>query len=438
MCYNTYCMEKDLELQMNSEKEVLVAVQPQHKHKLTSTSYALLGTHGFNYVVSVFVSTFLISYIYKVSTNYVLNIGLFYCFNYLSMGIFTFVISSILDKTNRVVCYRIAIIVRALFILALVFVGEKIANLVVLAGMLHGFSEACYWSSFNVMKNELVPGSCMKKYTLLQIIENKGMNFIAPIILGGIIDAESFKVSAIIIFIIASIQIVLSLFIKSKRPENSNFDLKGFFARIKSSDKNKEIFKTCFFAAFMMGSATLISPVNTIIIMLTFESNFSLGILTGVFSAISILMIVLAKKFSKSGKSFPIYSTFGVVSLIITSIFAFFTSKVMLVVFTFVYIAASTLYSYYFDLYRNVLLKKLDMYSDIAEYQCMIEALIELSRVIGFALMIVAGLIGAAIGGNGLVLALKVYLVAVTVVFALISLAYYKFEKKLLKHKVLD
>ena len=275
----------------------------KQKRKLNSSSYALLATHGFNYVVSIFVSTFLISYIYKISDNYVLNIGLFYCFNYITMGIFSYIVSSIIDKTNRVVCYRVAIIVRALFILAVVFLGEKLAGLVIVAGILHGFSEAWYWCSFNVMKNELVPNSCMKRYATLQIIEHKGVNFIVPIILGLIIDADSFKTSAIIILIMATIQIILSFFIKSRKPENSKFDMKSFFQRIKSSENNKKLFRICFIATLLYGTTSLISPVNTIIVMLTFNSNFSLGLLTGVFSAISIVMLIIAKKLSKTKKS---------------------------------------------------------------------------------------------------------------------------------------
>ena len=58
-------------------KEVLSQGEVKHRSKLNSTSYSLLTTHGCNEIVSVFVSTFLISYIYSISTNYLFNIGLF-------------------------------------------------------------------------------------------------------------------------------------------------------------------------------------------------------------------------------------------------------------------------------------------------------------------------------------------------------------------------
>ncbi len=421
----------------NFTEDSQILEQPKPKKKLNGTSYALLTTHGFNYVVSIFVSTFLISYIYKISDNYVLNIGLFYCFNYLTMGIFSYIVSRLIDKTNRVVCYRVAIIVRALFILAVVFLGEKLAGLVILAGILHGFSEAWYWCSFNVMKNELIPNSCMKRYTTLQIIENKSVNFIVPIVLGSIIDADSFKTSAIIILIMATIQIIVSFFIKSKRPENSGFDLKSFFARVKSTEKHKELFKICFLTGCLFGATTLISPVNTIIVMLTFKSNFSLGLLTGVFSAVSIIMLMIAKRLSKSRKATPIYIICAIASCVATLIVVLATNKISLIIFNFLYIACSTFYSYYFDLYRNVILKELDMYSDIAEYQGMIEIILEVSRTIGFGLMILAGVIGANFGESGLIVALKVFFVLAMVNYTLINFAFSRFEKKLVKYEII-
>lgn len=424
-----------MENSINEDK--ILEKQQKQKKKLNGTSYALLTTHGFNYVVSIFVSTFLISYIYKISDNYVLNIGLFYCFNYFTMGIFSYIVSRLIDKTNRVVCYRVAIIVRALFILAVVFLGEKLASLVILAGMLHGFSEAWYWCSFNVMKNELIPNSCMKKYTTLQIIENKSVNFIVPIILGKIIDAESFKSTAIIILIIAVLQIVISFFIKSKKPENSQFDLKGFFMRTKSSEKYRELFKMCFLTCIIFGATTMIGPVNTIIVMLTFNSNFSLGLLTGVFSGVSIIMLMIAKRVSKSRRATPFYIICAVMSFIVMVMLIIVTNKISIVIFNFAHIACSTFYSYYFDLYRNVILKELNMYSDIAEYQGVIEIILEASRTIGFGIMILTGVIGMSFGAEGLIIALKIFFVLIMIAKIFINLVLSRFEKKLIKYEII-
>jgi len=138
-------------------KEILKEGEVKHRSKLNGTTYSLITTHGCNEIVSIFVSTFLISYIYSISNNYLLNIGLFYMFSYIAMFIFYYLVSRIIDRTNRIVLYRVAIFIRAIFILMVVFLGKKLAGVVYLAGFLNGISEGFYWCSFNLMKNELVP-----------------------------------------------------------------------------------------------------------------------------------------------------------------------------------------------------------------------------------------------------------------------------------------
>ncbi len=421
---------------VNTKADANLDTQVVHKSKLNMTSYSMLATHGCNCLVSVFVSTFLISYIYSISENYLFNIGLFYAFNYLSMLVFYYLISKIIDRTNRVVCYRVAILVRTLFILLVIFIGKDLAQMVIFAGLLHGFSEACYWCSFNLMKNELIPNHCMKQYSLMQNITNKSVYFAAPIILGKIVDAQSFKTTAIIVFIIAIIQMGLSYFIKSKRPLNSGFDLKGFFVRTKESPMKKDLFKSMFIGAFLYGFITLVSPLNTIMVMITFKSNFSLGLLTGIFSGLSIILLFCVKKRANNSDNIIIYLIASLIPLVAGIFAAVFTSQPMLIAYNFVIYLAQVIYSYFYDVYRNILLKKLDMYSDIAEYQCVIECLMELARTLGFFVMVLMGAIAMWVGGNVQLILVKVTFVLSMLSYMGIHLATLVIERKFKKYDI--
>lgn len=422
---------------MEKTENISLKASDVKKKKLTGTSYALLTTHGFNLVINIFVSTFLISFIYSISSNYVLNIGLFYVFNYLAFGIMGYFVSKLVDKTNRVSCYRVAIVINLLFILSVVFLGRELANIVWLAGLVHGFASAFYWCSYNVMKNELIPSSCMKKYATIQIIENKGIDFVIPIVLGLIIDQESFKTSAIIILVMAAIQMVASFFIKSHKPENSHFSMKEFVADTKKDDAHKEIFKVCFFVTLLYGCTNIIGASNTILVMLAFNSNLSLGLLTGVFSAVSILMLVLAKKFLKPGKTGFVYYLSAVILPIVGVLLAIFTQKWAVILFNFFWVAVNTLCAYYYDVYRNVILKKLKLYDDIAEFQYMIEGVLAIGRVAGFLLMVITGLIGSCFGVSGLIFAFKIYFALALLTFIAFAFLLNKFERVLFKHGIM-
>ena len=96
---------------------------------LTRTDRALLVSHALNNVISVFVSTFLISYIYSISENYVFNVGLFYMVNYAVMGVVMYVVSALIDRTNRVTFYRIAVVIRAIFLVLWVMTLQNMSLL---------------------------------------------------------------------------------------------------------------------------------------------------------------------------------------------------------------------------------------------------------------------------------------------------------------------
>lgn len=404
--------------------------------KFSVTNYAQLITHGLNNIVSIFVSTFLISYIYQISNNYVLNIGLFYAFNYISMGILYYFISTLIDKTNRVGFYRLAIVIRTLFILAVIFAGKTLAEYVILAGVLHGASEACYWTSFNIMQNELVRKSLIKRYSTSKMIIEKVVNIVIPLVLGSLIDAESFKSSAIIVLVVAILEIVSSSFISSQRPDNSSFDFKDFIQKTKDLGERKGLVVDCIINGGIYGFYTTVSPMITIMVMYSFNSNFSLGILTSVFSVCSMIFLIILNKCTKTGKRKWYFLTAAFLPLLSAILLVLNVSKVMVAIFNVVYLVLSMVHIYTYDISRNVVLKKLGMYECIAEFQCAIECFMAFCRVLGFVIMIIAGAIGANFGTEGILVAAKIMTVVSTLSLLAINLRLMKYEKELVKFEI--
>ncbi len=405
------------------------------KYKMKSTDIVLLSTHAITTIVSVFVSTFLISYIYSISNNYIIDIGLFYGFNYLSMFVFYYLVSRVIDKTDRVTFYRISLIVQGIFILCVIFMGKDLAKYVVLAGTIHGFSSAFYWGSYNLMKNELVSHHTIGKYSLIQMFNNKAINFIVPLILGKIIDSESFKLCAIIVLCAVVIQIILSFFIKSKRPENSSFSIKEFINSCKSQDQDKRrLIYSIILIAMLYGLLSFISPLNTIMIMVAFESNFSLGIFTSIFAVFSMIFLLILKRCTKIGKRAYIYYLSAILPAISILAMILNVNKTTIIINTFIYTIASVLYDFSFDVMRNMLLKKLKMYDSIAEYQCAIELFMEAGRVIIFFAMALVGLFAKGASLSTTLVVIKcLFGVAIVSSFAM-NIVLARYEKKFIKN----
>ena len=401
------------------------------KQKLEPKNKAMLATHTLNNTISIFVTTFLISYIYSISTNYVINIGLFYACNYFSMMVFYFLISTIIDKTDRVTFYRLAILVRAVFIICVVYWGAKLAEFVVLAGILHGFSEACYWCSYNLMKNELVPKRAISRYSGLQFIICEITNITVPIILGGIIDSSKFSTCAYIVVAIGVLELFLSIFIKSKRPENSGFNLRGFIKDVKDKGYEGKLVLWIVVIGGFYGFTNVLTTLKTIIIMFEFGSDFSLGIITSIVAVVTLLVIIFIKKFTKTGNRAVLFWISALLPIPATFLLVFNVCKTTIIIYSFINAICMVIHALSYDVIRNIILKKLKLFDDIAEFQCSIECYMEMSRVLVFTIMIIFGIVGAYFGA--LFTALKIFMCVAIFAIPLVDLSLMVLEKKLKK-----
>ena len=406
------------------------------KQKLKPMNKAMLATHTFNNIISIFVSTFLISYIYSISTNYVMNVAVFYAFNYLAMMIFYFLISNVIDRTNRVSFYRAAIVIRAVFIICVVYWGADLAKYVILAGFLHGFSESCYWSSYNLMKNELVSKHAVSVYSGAQHILCEITNIVIPVVLGSIINAAHFETCAKIVLVIAILELVLSVFIKSKRPENSGFSLKGFFKDIKEKGYDGKLIILSIIIGGFYGFATVLASLKTIIIMYEFGSDFSLGIITSIVAIVTLLTIVFIRKCTKIGSRKVYFWISAILPIPVTFVLLFSVTKLTIIIYSFVTAICSVIHAMSYDVIRNILLKKMDLYDDIAEYQCAIECLMGFCRIVIFSLMAFAGAIGAYFGS--VFLALKIFMCFAILSIPLMDLFLLVMENKLVKRGITE
>ena len=200
---------------MSEKQEYVYDINKKHSDK--SSKRFLLSCHLFKKITSLFVSTFLIGHIYSFSGDifgYIRNVAVFNIFVYLSMMLFYMLFSIFVDKTNRVIFYRISVVVTTALVILIITFGQQLAQLLILAGSLHGLSEALYYSSYNVIKEEMVGKSSIGKYVTLTTVLLEVINTICPILLGILIDVTTYSETAIIVFVLCAIQFGLTYGIK--------------------------------------------------------------------------------------------------------------------------------------------------------------------------------------------------------------------------------
>lgn len=367
--------------------------------KLPKQQKALLSVHMLRVVLELFTSTFLVSYILAQNPDSILgtgliNIGIFYVSWNVVYGILDFASSYLVDKSNRATLLRFGIIFNILLMIALVFWGEQISHWIILAGAICGMSDAFYYSSYIIMRNELSFKGSFKKYNVLTTIAVNLVKVIVPIIMGYIIDISTFSTIAIYVIVVGVAQFLLTFLIKSTKPKDSRFELKKFFTYLKSDKFAWSKIKYAYLNCWIAGIKTTYNVIVVILTIYIFKTNLKLGIYTSIFSLVTILCLIAYRKADPNPKfnKFVIYLIVGSSPFLAIIATLIHTSSTTLVILNFTLTLVSYFSDYLGDMERDAIIKNLNQYEFIAEHQFVAEISKVTSRVISFSFFIVIGL----------------------------------------------
>lgn len=159
------------------------------EEKLTKEAIGYIICNCLMKIIELFISTFLVAYLLKISNGNMFNVAIHYITYYLGHAFFYTIFSYFLHKGNKVYFYRIGILFKGIFLILISLLEEDIKLYIVPVSLFYGLSSGIYWSSYNVMKNEGISSKYIQKFYGLYNIGGYIISIVAPIILGSIIDA---------------------------------------------------------------------------------------------------------------------------------------------------------------------------------------------------------------------------------------------------------
>ena len=360
-------------------------------HRQKTAHKYLLTTHSLNSIVNLFVTTFLVAHIYTFSTdlyNYLFNVSIYSIAYYLGYGILYLLFSFIVEKTNRIIIYKISIVVKTALVIFFIFFGQDLAKLLVLAGAIIAVGDGLYYSSYSVIRQEMIRKSESSSFSSIFFILSKIIEVVCPIILGALIDIITFSYTAIIVLVVCIVQIVFASFIHSLKPEGSKFGLFEYFKILKEKKDIRKRLGIMYFIAAIYGVTYLSATLLNICIMLEYGSSFSLGLITGLISAGTILVIVLMNKFTIAGKRPWLFVISAIAPIIAGTVFAISYNKISIIVLNAVLLLSAIVHQVLYDAHRNSTLKEIGLYDQIAEHHAIIESSSGASRAVFYALTI--------------------------------------------------
>ncbi len=394
--------------------------------KQASVYKNLMVTHTLNSIVSLFVTTFLVAHIYTFSNglyDYLFNVSIFNIAYFFGYAVLYLIFSHIVEKTNRVIVYKIAIIAKTVLVIFLIFFGKDLAKLLVLAGVMIAIADGLYYSSYSVIRQEMVSRSQSNSFSSVFFVLSKIVEVVCPILLGALIDVISFSYTAIIVLVVCVIQLVFASRIKSHRPAGSSFGLIRYLKILKNNRGIKKRLGGLYFISAIYGVTYLSATLLNICIMIEYASSFSLGLITGIISAGTILVIFLMSKFTKPGKRSWLFLISAIIPIIAGVVFAINLNQITLIVLNAILLLSAIVHQVLYDAHRNSTLKEIGLYDQIAEHQSIIEFGSGMSRAVCYAITILI----ASFGSYTL---FKIYIFVAIALCSIVHICLLFYEKK--------
>lgn len=386
------------------------------KKKIKTEQNIIIIMDAIKKIMTIFLGPFLTAYFISTSTNSILNIAIYYIFTYATMALSTLVVAALVEKRNRIKIFRIGIILNFIYILIIILLKEKIINYLPIISILYGISASCYYFPYNLFIINKVKNTERTNYMVKLFITISVVGILFPIIFGSIITITNYILTAVIVLFISLIQIILSFFITDNHNGDlEEYNLKKTWLELK---KNKQVIN-CLAGEFFIGMNICngaLEIVMVILILNSFKTNINLGIITSIATLLSILVVkiyglIYNKRDDK--KVIIISSIIPVISLII---FLILKTNTTVIIYKFSYVIFAEILSLVrkikiFNLSNSKIVNK----SNQCEFNAIREVTLNVGRVTGYTLLLLAGLTQSAVVLNIVTIILTLSLLVMSI-----------------------
>ena len=386
------------------------------KEKIKSEQNIIIIMDAIKKIMTIFLGPFLTAYFISTSTNSILNIAIYYIYTYATMALSTLVVAALAEKRNRIKIFRIGIILNFIYILIIILLKEKIINYLPIISILYGISASCYYFPYNLFIINKVKNTERTNYMVKLFITISVVGILFPIIFGSIITITNYILTAVIVLFISLIQIILSFFITDNHNGDlEEYNLKKAWLELK---KNKQVIN-CLAGEFFIGMNICNGALETVMVILilnSFKTNINLGIITSIATLLSILVVkiyglIYNKRDDK--KVIIISSIIPVISLII---FLILKTNTTVIIYKFSYVIFAEILSLVrkikiFNLSNSKIVNK----SNQCEFNAIREVTLNVGRVTGYTLLLLAGLTQSAVVLNIVTIILTLSLLVMSI-----------------------
>ena len=311
--------------------------------KIFSEENTLIGIQAIREVIEIFSGPFLTAYFIKTSIDTLSQISIYNIFVYLILAISSVLVCYLIKRKYKIQIFRISIVINFFYMLMIIILKENVINHLGMLSVFYGISTASYWVPLGLFLINKVKNERRMSYETKNQMVKTLVKILVPILLGSIITVSNYYFTAIIILILSIIQIIFSFILKPLEDTTQKFNIRNAWKKIKGI-KN---IKTTLFVEYLCGlciSNSSLTILTTILVFNTLQTDFKLGIITSITSALQMLIIYLYnKRISFNSKSKPTILLTSIVPILSLIILLIYKTNITIILFYMLFTIASGL-----------------------------------------------------------------------------------------------
>lgn len=371
----------------------------------------LLIIHTIRKIIDIFLGPFLTAYLFKVAVENIKIISLYNIFSYIAIAIISLIIGRILKNKYEMLIFRIGVISKFIQLAILIILGDNVVNYIWVLSIIAGFSTETWSFPLNLFSSKLVSNDEKKTFIVYKTILSNLVKILIPFLLGSIISVKSFEATAIIILILSFIQILLSFKLKFKRTsrnENKKLNLIKEVNHIKNNIKLQRFYMMKFLKGMAYEGA--LDTAVTLLIIMSFNSDFSLGIITSIISLLAMFSSYIYKRIKSREKMKKLIIISSIIMLISSIVLVFKTNIYTIVVYNLIF-AFFLQFIMIAEEVQTLKYTNSDVINDSnrVETYVLLEMFLNAGRVISYILLFIVGIYD------------KLYLLEILIVFLVLS-----------------
>lgn len=382
------------------------------EQRMSKNTNLLLVINTIRKIIDIFLGPFLTAYLFKVAVENIKIISMYNILSYIAISVVALIIGRILKNKYQMQIFRIGMISKFIQLAILIILGDNVVNYIWILAIVAGFSMETWSFPLNLFSSKLVSNDEKKDFIVYKTILNNLVKVLIPFLLGSIISIKSFETTTIIIFILSFIQILLSFKMKFKMKnnnENKKLDIIKEVNHIKNNIKLQRFYMMKFFKGMAYEGA--LDTAVTLLIIMSFDSDFSLGVITSIISLLAMLSSYVYKKFKNQEKMKLLIIVSYVIILISSIVLVFITNRYTIVGYNLIF-AFFLQFIMVSEEVQTLKFTNSDVINDSnrVETYVLLEMFLNIGRIISYILLFVVGIYN------------NLYLLEILIIFLVISI----------------